>query len=183
MAIWGIHRQVYISLSYHTVVFLRDRVSCVYSYYLVISNRLLNMSNKTNTPTTILISSSSTRSDHSLNYVMKLLKSMDEKRENGLKKITNKLTVYEKKLADLRNSLDNLVISYNNLQEENDLLKSELNNLRDKVESINSINQNKFDLINKVNDRLSRPRNLLIFNSPEDNVRLNIYHECICIYY
>jgi hypothetical protein len=57
--------------------------------------------------------------------------------------------------------------SFNNLQKENDFLKSELNYLRDKM---NSTDQNNIDLVNEVNDRLSRSRNILIFNTSENDI-------------
>lgn len=39
---------------------------------------------------------SNKRIDQSINEVMKLLKSIDEKHGSGLKKLNNKLTIYEK---------------------------------------------------------------------------------------
>jgi hypothetical protein len=99
---------------------------------------------------------------------MNLLSSIDEKHNRGMQEINNKLKVYENNFTNLRNKLDELVTSFNNLQKENNLLKSELNYLRDGVKLINFVDQNNIDLVNEVNERLSRSRNIIIFNSEDD---------------
>lgn len=108
------------------------------------------------------------KSDYSINDVMQLLKSIEEKHDNGMKIINNKLTFYEKSFCSLKNSLDNLTASFNNLKAENDLIKTELNTLRDKIKSTDSVNSNKNDIINEVNHILSRSRNIIFFNLPEN---------------
>jgi regulator of replication initiation timing len=126
------------------------------------------MPKQLDTPIKKNASSVNIRTEFSINDVMKLLKSIEEKHDSGLKSINNKLTFYEKNFTSLKSSLDSLVISFNNLKTENDLLKTELKDLRDKVKLIDSVDSKKMNFVNEVNDRLSRSRNVLFFNISKD---------------
>lgn len=121
---------------------------------------------KVDTPIT---RSQNARVEYSIKDVMNLLKSLEEKQDNGLKIINSKLSNNDDNFKILKKSLEDLTISFNSLKNENESLKNDVNVLRVRVQTLESGNLQKIDLVNEATDRLSRSRNLLFFNIPEDS--------------
>jgi len=91
---------------------------------------------KPDSPLKKTTSSQNARADYSINDVMILLQSLEEKHDKGLKIINSKLSNNDDNFKILKKSLDELTTSFDNLKKENNLLKKEISLLRDKVQTL-----------------------------------------------
>jgi len=105
-----------------------------------------------------------------LNDLYQTVKKMSSSTESTLVNITKKLKNNDSHFKTLRDSINNIRVSLFELKKENTALRTEVDELRvrvEKLEQLPKVDDVSFDLIREVQDFISKERNVLVFNIPE----------------
>lgn len=132
-----------------------------------------------NLSTPLKNSNNSSNGEHlKLNNLYQIIKKNSSSTESALVNITKKLKNNDSHFKTLKDSINNLRVSLFELKKENTALRTEVDELRDRVEKLEKlpkVDDISFDLNRKVQDRISKERNVLVFNMPEQQPTLPIF--------
>jgi len=120
-------------------------------------------------------SSSSLKKEHTISDVWNLLTSDDStvsSHNTYFKDININLRSLESNFNSMQSTLNYLRIELSQLKSEKTALESELTLLRDKFDKLENSPRMEslpysFDVYNEVRDRISREKNILVFNVPD----------------
>lgn len=133
-------------------------------------------SSKKDTPVKRFPSSSQNpKKEPSITDVWKLLVSMEStvsSHDTHFKNINKNLRSLDNNFCSLRTSIEDLRTELSQLKSDKLALESQINLLRDKIDKLNNspiIRSNSYDsvIFTEVKDRLSREKNILMFNVPD----------------
>ncbi|XP_050531542.1 uncharacterized protein LOC126900110 [Daktulosphaira vitifoliae] len=116
------------------------------------------------------VSNKSSKKEPTLSDVIKILKSQESK----LVTISTKLSMHENKTDSIMVKLDELTLDISNLRKENNELKSQIDTLQLRINSLetsmcnNGTNPDMKFLVHEVQERITKSKNILIFNAAEE---------------